>query len=293
MELISKIQYKDSEKGEFHNVSSRSLQDTIALIRAFPWNTERNQASVELTCPSVTIEHPGGTCLKAGHYFSSKFCLYFLDANNSVYFHVADTLDDVCFWVQKYFDQRGILQGLQKYSLTINPAAHFRTSTFEYTVTTKRKRNFFALPLIMTPVLLGLLFLALLQNQPAKNLLAAAMVLLFIALVWAPLLYLYFDYLTADRHRYLKISRGHDEFVFGTLDDRKTYRKQDISSIESYRTSATRSPWNACRVYIIRLKDGEELLFTSLLIPEETLMQKLPRHPAKVIIRYFPTVPNS
>lgn len=293
MELISKIQYKDSEKGEFHNISGRSLPDTKALIKTYPWSTERHLAPVELTCPSVTIEHPAGTCLKVGHYFSSKFCLYFLDANNSVYFHVADTLDDVCSWVRKYFDQEGILQGLQKYSLTMNPAAHFRTNTFEYSVTTKRKRKFFALPLIMTHILLGLLILALLQDQPAKNLLAAAMVLLFTALLWAPLLYLYFDYVAVDRHQYLKISRGHDEFVFGTSDKRKTYRKQDISSVESYRTSATRSPWNACRVYIIRLKDGEELLFTSLLISEETLMQKLPRHPAKVITRYFPIVPNS
>lgn len=90
--LISKVQYKRSEKGEFHNVKSRNLEETFSLIESFSWVTERIGAPVELTCPSVTIEQPVGTYLKIGTYFSGKFALYFLNARGRLYFGVADTL---------------------------------------------------------------------------------------------------------------------------------------------------------------------------------------------------------
>jgi hypothetical protein len=73
--LISKVQYKRSEKGEFHEIAKRDLNDTILLLENYPWDIERSLAPVELTCPSITLEHPIGTYLKIGPYFSGKFFL--------------------------------------------------------------------------------------------------------------------------------------------------------------------------------------------------------------------------
>src|SRR6478752_897284 len=116
--LISKTQYKRSEKGEFHEVAERNLDDTISLIVNYHWDTERALASIELTCPSVTIEHPNGTCLKIGPYFSSKFSLYYL-YNNKIYLKVAKTIEDACIEVKAYFEQEGKLQGFEKYGFII------------------------------------------------------------------------------------------------------------------------------------------------------------------------------
>jgi lipase chaperone LimK len=53
-EFISKVQHKTYEKGEFSDEKVRTLQETIELIKAFPYDDERALTSVELTGPSVT-----------------------------------------------------------------------------------------------------------------------------------------------------------------------------------------------------------------------------------------------
>jgi len=56
--LISKLQYREYEKGEFDAIAARTLEEVISAVLSFPWDTERHLTSVELTCPSVTVEHP-------------------------------------------------------------------------------------------------------------------------------------------------------------------------------------------------------------------------------------------
>lgn len=166
IQLLSKAQYKRSEKGEFHHIAHRTVEETISLIRSYPWKTERSLASVELTCPSITIEHPIGTYLKIGPYFSDKYSLYYLTTNK----------------------------------------------------------------------------------------------------------------------------KGHEEFIYGTKDNKKLYKKQDIASIDTYVTSSHKSPWRECEVFIITFKDGEQLRFTSLLISNATLRNKFPDIPVNENNKFFPTV---
>lgn len=92
MKLISKVQYKTCEKGEFHDVAPRSFEQTRAILFDFPWDDERHMTSVELTCPSISVEHPEGTYLKVGPYFSGKFVLYYLNPRKKVYFKAVNTL---------------------------------------------------------------------------------------------------------------------------------------------------------------------------------------------------------
>jgi hypothetical protein len=55
-EFISKLQYKTYEKGEFSDEKARSLEETIQLIKNFPWEEQRG-GDVQLTGPSVTIQN--------------------------------------------------------------------------------------------------------------------------------------------------------------------------------------------------------------------------------------------
>jgi len=301
VKLFSKVQYKKSEKGEFHDIAERTREDTIALILNYPWDTERSVASIELTCPSVTIEHPIGTYLKVGPYFSGKFSIYYLDTNNKVYLHTSNTLEDVCTWVESFYEQEGKLLGLDKYSFTINPSTHFQTNPFEYTISTKDITSFFTFLLLMIPVALLMGLLKSLHRSGKYNFIPAIAATSVLLLICSPTIYLFFNYLSADRNHYLQISKGHDEFLFGTVDNNKLYHKSDIAEINVYGTNRypvekrgyNRRPWSECEVFIITFKNGEQIRFTSLLISTSNLTYKFPDHRFTNHQRYMPTVESA
>lgn len=288
--LISKVQYKRSEKGEFHEVAERNLEDTISLILNYPWDTERSLAPIELTCPSVTIEHPVGTYLKVGPYFSGKFSLYYLNTNNTVYLKIANTLEDACVLIKTYFEQKGKLKGFEKYSFTIKPSAHFRTNPFEYTINTKSIITFFRFPIIMAPLIFFMCWLKYLERPESFNSNGVVAMVLFLLLISSPLIYFFFNYSSADKNYCIQISRGHDEFVYGTVDNKKLYNKQDITEINMYGVRSSRSPWRECEIFIIAFKNGEQIKFTSLLISDDKLLRKFPDHQIIDNKKFFPTV---
>lgn len=301
IQLISKVQYKRSEKGEFHDGAERTLDDTITLILDYPWNTERNLASIELTCPSVTIEHPIGTYLKVGPYFSGKFSLYYLDTNHKVYFHTVNTLEEVCTWVESYYEQDGQLLEFEKYNFKINPSAHFQTNPFEYTINTKGISCFFIFLLCMIPLTLIMGLLKSVDRPGGYNFIAGLGAISFILLLCSPTIYLFFNYLSVDRNHYLQISKGHDEFVFGNLDNHKLYHKSDIADIDVYGTNRyppekrryNKRAWSDCEVFIITFKNGEQIRFTSLLISTSKLTYKLPDHRFTNHQKFIPTVESA
>lgn len=288
--LISKVQFKRSEKGEFHDTAPRNLNDTISLIRNYPWDTERGLASIELTCPSITIEHPIGTFLKVGPYFSGKFSIYYLNTDNRVYLKTANTLEDAGIWVKLYFEQKGKLEGFERYGFTFKTAAHFQTNAFEYIVDRKAIFGFFRFPIYIAPFFIFICWLNYLESPVNFNALAPIAVLFLFLLLSSPLIYLFLNYLSANKVSYLKISKGHDEFLYGTVDAKKSYNKLDIAEINAFGVRNSRSPWSECEVFLITFNNGEQIQFTSLLIAGETLRMKFPDHQIIDHKRFFPTV---
>lgn len=283
--LVSKVQFKRSEKGEFHNILKRNLDETINLLLNYPWNVERHLASVELSCPCITIEHPIGTFLKVGPYFSGKFSLYFLDSTNKVRIKVVENLEDVTTYIKAYFKQEGEISGFEHYGYRFNAISHFRTNPFIYTVNFKAKLCFFEFPIIMTVFCLvfgGLIFLA------TGNLIFMGVSLLVMLFFTTPLFFFFFNYSSADKQYYLKLSKGHDEFIYGTHHHKKTYNKDNITSIEAYGVQNTKSPWSECEIFIITFNNGEKLRFTSLLISGTKLRGKFPDNKVLDIYKSFP-----
>lgn len=92
--FVSKVQYANYETGEFSLKRLPSAEETIALLNNFPWEQNHQIVSVELTCPSVTIEHPNGNFLKIGYYFNGKLCACFLNKNGSLSSKVINNLAD-------------------------------------------------------------------------------------------------------------------------------------------------------------------------------------------------------
>ncbi|MES2454202.1 MAG: hypothetical protein V4594_01620 [Bacteroidota bacterium] len=290
MQLISKVQYKRSEKGEFHEIASRNLEETVALIKNYPWNTERSLASIELTCPSVTIEYPNGTYLKAGPYFSGKFSLYYLAYNKKVYLKTVETIEEVCQWVSRYFEQKGQLDFSEKYGFTFSPEIHFRTNPFEYTVNVNNIAKYYRFLFFMMCVIPVMCLLKFADHPEGFSFQTPVILMGFFLFLFSPLIYLYFNYLSADKDKYLQLSRGHDDFTFGTYEEKIKYSKQDIIRIEAYGMHNSRSLWRESEVFVITLHNGEQLKFSSLLIPGYTFRSKFPDHRVTEHRAYFPTL---
>jgi hypothetical protein len=286
--LISKIQNRKCEKGEFHEIAERNLEDSISLLLNFPWEKERYMASVQLTCPSVTVEHPSGTCLKIGPYFSGKFSLYYLSSNNKVYFKPASTLKEAAAWIARFFGQEGILTEFSSYGLVVKPAAHFRTNPFEYTVGSRSTRHFFKGPFITALLVLIMWFPMHFVPVSGSIFGFPLFMLAFLLIVYSPLIYLYFNYRIAGKEHYLQLSRGRDFFIFGTKTARAVYNKQDILAIKAIGRHYSKSPWNACQIFTIDFEDGDQIAFTSLLIPEDDFRRKFPDHDIQEVKRYYP-----
>ncbi|WP_285009299.1 hypothetical protein [Pedobacter faecalis] len=288
-QLISKLQYKKSEKGEFAQIAPRNLQDTLKLIQEYPWATERSLASVELTCPSVTIEHPTGTYLKLGHYFSGKFCLYYLDSRKKVYFKVAPTLQEASEWITDFFEKDGHIEGFEKYSFTWSRASYFITDTFEYVVDRMASLRFFKFWQFMLVAAVIILMADSIDRSRPVAIESIAALMLFVIFLAGPHIYFYFNYRSCDKNKYLQLSRAADQFRFGPAGKEKTLSKREIQRIEVHGVFG-RGLWNDCFVYVITLKNGESFTFTSLLMRYSVFQNKFPDHEAKRIKNNFPTV---
>jgi hypothetical protein len=288
--LISKLQYRQYEKGEFDAIAARTLEEVISVLRSFPWDSERHLTSVELTCPSVTLEHPVGTFLKVGPYFSGKFALYFLDTNNKVYVKTLSTLEDVCDWVKNYYEQGGKLDKFDKYGFVFNPIAHFQTNTFEYIVDSRAVRAFFKYGIWTMALAVLVCVLQNLGRHQGLNLTIAFIPVFLILVLSSPLIYLYFNYRAVDGSHYLQLSKGHKEFVFGTIGRTKLYNKKDIAEIRIKSVNNNRTLLSGCSVFTITFNDGEQLRFTSLLIAESRFRNKFPGQQIISVRKNFPRI---
>lgn len=225
--LISKLQYKNYEKGEFNNIEMRTVEETIQLIKDYPWEEQRQLASVELTCPSVTIEHDSGQFLKLGPHFGGKFCLY-LSNGRKISEKIIQHLEDSFEVITNFYNDKDISKGFDRLFLVFWPKSHFVTASFQYSCTPENiVESFFN-------------FLA--GSEQPKDL-------------------------------HLNLSRGHNNFYFGTEDDYREYFKTDIISINLYKNLYNRRG-SQYAIYEIRFKNGEQIRFPNQLLSETLFYKK-------------------
>lgn len=289
--LCSKIQLKNFEVGEFGEIANRTLDETLNLIFSFPWATERALASVELHCPSVTIESLSGSYLKVGPYFNGKFCIYHCSKSGKVTFQVLNELNEMIAIIAEFFNGKIKIAGFQNYKYVVNPRKYFKTNPYEYKPGAKAIFNYFKLDLliIVAPLcILGTKFFT--DWSVITNPLGLFAILIFLLFFCGPSLYLLLDYQPYTKNQFLKISRGHHHFIFGDIAGNKEYDKSDIVGICRYYNHGGRNPWSGSQVYRITFKNGEMLLFNSLLIDQWAFIKKFPGLEIKSKHVFFPTV---
>lgn len=271
VELTSKLQLKNYEKGEFSNFSKRTYVQTLNLIYEFPWNEQRDMASVELTGPSIIIERDDQSFLKIGHYYSGKFILYILN-NNRIYKKILPKLNEFEYYLKLFFDNEfdKIIKDCVKKSFIYNPVDYFKTKSFRYSLNLKGIIRMLS-PVIYTFVLITLFSTAFFTDFNWNR-------IFFLTLLWLILnaagIYLLINHANFCRNLELVISKGQDEFRFGKKGHLKLYNKQNISTIKKYKHQGSRNLWNNAVIYEIQFMNGEIIKFPSLLLSDGSFLIK-------------------
>lgn len=287
MQLITKLQYRNCEPGEFFSIAPRTFEETVRLIKDYPWVIQREHASVQLTCPSVTIENHSGSFLKLAPYYNGKFCLYLLDSTDVLSRSILLKLEDGFSFIHDFFNDVDISHGFSSMSFAYHPGIHFITNRFEYTITPGRVFRFLAFPEIPLTVFYGYLFIKMIIRD-------ASFVTFFIGLLLFMLLAgfslcLFFNYYFFSKKLYLRLSAAHDRFLFGRKDDFTEYHKDDIESIILYHNKGSRCPWGLYYVFEIYFTNGDFIQFPSLLISEPALIWKLPGKKTEEVHEFLAT----
>jgi hypothetical protein len=278
-DLVSKLQHKTYEKGEFSEEKARTLEETIELIKNFPWDQERPLTSVELTGPSVTIQDEGINWFKVGLYFNGKFCLYYLDCNNHLYEYHAPDLDDAISMVTAFFNQQLDLQKFEKHFFNIGNQAHFVTNYFEYHI--KLSRALFLMSfMLMYGILLFPLDILILKGRVAPAHSTATILVSIFLICISPFFYMILFRMiysiVKNRNNYLQLSKGNPIFYFGYDESNiSTYKKDDIKEVLVYESHGSRNP-NLISVFEICFKDGSAIKFSNILISSIAFHSKFP-----------------
>lgn len=287
--LISKLQYKNYERGEFSSIEMRTAEETIQLIKDYPWDEQRHLASVELTCPSVTIEHYTGKFLKIGPHFGGKFCLY-LSEGRKISEKIVQHLEDSFEIITDFYSDVDISKSFDRLFTIFRPKRHFVTASFQYTVTLFRVLSLFLMPILL--MIYGVLFeLAGLSRIGGRFSVWPALLMplmfIFISCIGFRVLINYYTYC---RGLYINLSKGHNNFYFGTEGDYKEYFKSDIISISSYQNLNHRSAWSGYHVFEIDFKNGEQIRFPNLLLSEGLFRKKFSEQNINRIHKKIPLV---
>jgi len=291
--LLSKSQFNFFETGEFASIADRDWDATVKFIRDFPWEAQRNAQflSVGLTGSSVTIEGERDQFFKICLYHYGWFIVYHVNRQGKIRLKVLQTLDEAIDLAGQFFGETLDTSDFRKYDeWTKRPIKHFKTRSFEYT--TNLKRNIWvAGPFIITFILLLIPSSALPFNEETT---------IGIAIMWSVVLLLcgipiliFLNYFFYSKRLYLEVSRGSNDFRFGRNNLIKKYNKQDIRRIKSFSANKAGSkgpPWSFYYVYVIEMKNGEFLKFTSLMFSSFTFDYKFPEQHIKDEYLLFPFV---
>ncbi|MBO9620488.1 MAG: hypothetical protein J7539_15790 [Niabella sp.] len=296
--LTSKVQYKGYEPGEFEQIQQRTYEETLQLIKNYPWEKEHDHLVVDMTTPSVTVQDDNGSYLKLGLYYNNKFVLYYYDAgNHQLYLKSVVTLEESFPYIQEYFNNpEQIPTGFKSENTWFKEKAlHFVTNDFRYVIDERRLRAFCFSFSNIIHFGFGLFLVLLLATHPIKDphpLLLVLLLLPALLLMGGGMnILLLIKYYYTDKGKVLIFSKGKSVFYYGTENEQKEYQKQDIDSVEIKQSSNNgKNPIYDFAAYRIYMKDGTLLTFTSLLIPYPEFKQKVSELPVKEKKRFpWPT----
>lgn len=281
--LISKIQYKNFEPGEFIEIQERTYDEVVELIEKFPWNNQRDKIVIDLTNPSITIEGKNNDFLKFALFFNQKYVLHYFDETQTLFTKSFSSYKDAFEYIKIIFEQLKFDTTDFKRETTWfqHNLKHFVTQDFRYVLTTKSIRNYllstsgmnFSLSIVF-------LFLFLLKGLNSLNVIGSIVILLVMFLIGGGLhLIIFFNYYSYLKDKILIMSKGNDIFYFGNFDTPTKYNKTDILQYYTIRSRGSRNQFSGFAIIKIEFKNGTILKIPNLLVDYLAMEQKLFEYP--------------
>lgn len=273
--LVTKIQYKNFEPGEFVDEQKRTYEETIRLIEEYPWNIQKEKFMGGLTNPSVTIEGCNDDYLKLAVFYNQKYVLLYLDNNQRIFSLSFKSLQEGYAYIKYFFEQPEFdLTGFKKESIWFEKnLKHFVTQDFRYELSKQSVKKYWVSQRginILVPALFLIIFAVVLNN---------AIVFLWpgIILIWGTVmpLRLFFIYYNYAKDKILIMSKANDIFYFGSFEDMIMYDKKDILKCTIVKTNGSKSIYKGYAVVKIEFKNGTILSIPNLLIDHRALEDKL------------------
>jgi len=292
-QLVSKIQYKDFEPGEFTDRQERTCAQTITLIEQFPWDTERDHLVVSLTNPSVTIEGPGGDYLKLALYFEGKFVLHYFNSKHHLYTRSLPRFQDAYPYIQSFFETAHFQpDGLRLETTWLQKnSIHFQDGNFNYVMK----------PLKILPWAVGItiycffFIFACLEGAftlpgPVKILFLLIPSALLFLCIGISLLFL--NHYRSAKDKVLILSKGKDLFFYGSKDSPTPWHKKDILDVVTYGRRG-RGGYPMLTRIAINFKDGQSIDISCLILRQEILVAKFPHCSQQLEKISFASIPPS
>lgn len=275
--LLSKIQYKSFEPGEFTDISSRNYAETIRLIEAFPWSSERENIVIDLTNPSVTLE---GTAdfLKLALYFNGKWVLYYLNSENILFAKTCLVLAEAYPYIRKFFDEDDfpVSDFKKQPNRSKSNRLHFVTQDFRYTVTPRRIRQFLLSNSGLSVSLFVIINIFYLSDAGQSLHFWGILLMIGLLILFGGgiNLLLFLNYYWFSRNRILVLSQGNDQFMYGPVSDPVAYDKKQISEINVVGFTYIRSPILRFYVLWIRFHDQQKIQISGLMLDQTAMLRK-------------------
>ena len=293
-ELISKVQYKNFEPGEFTDRQQRNYEQTIALIEQFPWDKERDHLVVSLTNPSVTIEGPFGDFLKLALYYHDKFVLYYYNEGKQLYTASFAHYPDAYPAIRSFYENPSAVPDGFKLENTWmqHNGIHFQDGNFHYAMNPLK-----IFPWAIAAAFMCLLFLfSLLQfilGPPGRSTSIWPLLIILPLLVLfygGRLLLLFLNHYRSAKGKILILSKGKDLFFYGPRDEPLPFHKKDILKVVTYGRRG-RNGYPMLTKVVIDFKDGQSLNISCMMLQRDTFVSKFPECPKEDIQITFSFIP--
>lgn len=272
--LITKIQYKNCEEGEYFDINFRSFEETLQLLNGFPWKIEREGLKVSITNPSIVIESGQGDYLQLALYYNGKYVLRFINSDGILFTKSLFEISASEIYLKKYFESSFSISDFKKENTWLkNNLKSVITQKFEYKVNHSTALKYLKKTTGFNFVLYCIILLFMIILPSKYDFSWIIMVIVFFVYIGFNLI-LFFNHFIHFKSKTLKISKGRNEFYFGTTGQLEEFKKSDIAEVVILNANNSRSPFNGFYVYKIKFINNNEIRLSNIFEDESNISEK-------------------
>ncbi len=279
IEVISKLQFKEFETGEFVDEKIRTFKECQKIIEDFPWEKERENIKISLTNPSITFEKPKGIYLKLSTSFSQKFILNYYTEKEGLYSKSLNNYIDSIFYIEQFFKESTFnkIEFRKENTWLKEIKEHFESQDFIYKVTNiKTWRYLIKTSLIHLSLTIFICLMPIFIKNRQLEFYDYLVFGLVCFLVGGGLnIILFLNHYFYTKNKILILSKGNNIFWFGNIDNPIKFNKIDILNFTTISYKNRRSPISEFALLKIEMNNGEILKIPSILLDNYSWERKL------------------